>query len=88
MEWRELLEVRFRSGGGRGLPRPERLLSEAAERVAGCEVAVKVEVIVGRLHSSWPPAVESADAILGPIVLPPAALMQVLDADIAGRWGV
>jgi hypothetical protein len=26
--------------------------------------------------------------ILGPIVLPPAALMQVLDAEIAGRWGV
>jgi len=26
--------------------------------------------------------------ILGPIVLPPAALRQVLDAEIAGRWGV
>jgi hypothetical protein len=25
--------------------------------------------------------------ILGPIVPPPAALMQVLDAEIAGRWG-
>jgi len=26
--------------------------------------------------------------ILSPIVPPPAALMQVLDAEIAGRWGV
>jgi len=26
--------------------------------------------------------------ILSPIVLPPAALMQVLDAEIAGRWAV
>src|ERR1700722_859086 len=46
MEWREVLEVRFRSSGGRSLPRPERLLSEDAERAAGYEVALKVEVIV------------------------------------------
>jgi hypothetical protein len=52
MEWREVLEVRFRSGGGRGLPRPERLLSEVAERVAGCEVALKVEVIVDGFRSA------------------------------------
>jgi hypothetical protein len=46
MERREVLEVRFRSGGGRGLPRPERLLSDSAERAAGYEVALKVEVVV------------------------------------------
>jgi hypothetical protein len=33
MERREVLEVRFRSGGGPGLPRPERLLSDSAEGV-------------------------------------------------------
>ncbi len=88
IEWREVLEVRFRSGGGRGLPRPERLLSEAAERVAGCEVALKFEVIVdGFLHLGLPPS-SWLMRTLGPIVLPPAALMQVLDADVAVRWGV
>jgi hypothetical protein len=46
MEWREVLEVRFRSSGGRSLPRLERLLSEDAQRAAGYEVALKVEVIV------------------------------------------
>jgi hypothetical protein len=45
MERREVLEVRFRSGGGRDLPRPERLLSDSAEHAAGYEVAMKVEVV-------------------------------------------
>ena len=52
MEWREVLEVRFRSSGGRSLPRPERLLSEDAERAAGYEVALKVEVIVDGFRSA------------------------------------
>jgi hypothetical protein len=70
------------------LPRPERLLSEAAERVAGCEVALKFEVIVdGSLHLGLPPS-SRLMRILGPSVLSPTALMQVLDAGIAGRWGV
>src|ERR1700749_1803756 len=38
VERREDLEVRFRSDGGRSLPRPKRLLSENAERTAGYEV--------------------------------------------------
>jgi hypothetical protein len=46
LERREVFEVRFRSGGGRGLPRLERLLSKDAERAAGYEVALNVEVIV------------------------------------------
>ena len=39
-------KVRFRSRSGRGLPRPERLLSKDAERASGYEVALKVEVVV------------------------------------------
>jgi hypothetical protein len=70
------------------LPSPERLLSEAAERVARCEVALKVEPIVdGSIHLGLPRS-SRLMRILGPIVLPPAALMLVLDADISGRWGI
>jgi hypothetical protein len=39
------------------------------------------------LHLALPPSGRLM-RILSPIVLPPAALMQVLDAEIAGRCGV
>jgi hypothetical protein len=39
------------------------------------------------LHLALPPSGRLM-RILGPIVLLPAALMQVLDAEIAGRWRV
>ena len=39
------------------------------------------------LHLALPPSGRLM-RILGPIVPLPAALMQVLDAEIAGRWGV
>ena len=34
------------SGRGGGSPRPERLVSEDAERAAGCEMALNVEVVL------------------------------------------
>ena len=39
------------------------------------------------LHLALPPSSRPM-RILSPIVPPPAALMQVLDAEIVGRWGV
>ena len=39
------------------------------------------------LHLALPPP-HRLMRILGPIVLPPAALMQVLDAEIAGRCAI
>jgi hypothetical protein len=40
-----------------------------------------------KLHLALPPSGRQM-RILGPIVLPPAALMHGLDAEIAGRCGV